>query len=158
MAFKSDVSAKQAFVERLLQNGYESAEVKAEPADVMAVKDGAVWYFEIKLTDHSDKCFGAATLTEWEQAFKDPEHFRFVVAIRDEAGSFEFRQFTPAEFLAFSTIPPFKVYFNIDFSGRARRESGKGGKRKPAIKLTRDNFAQMNKLFKSMRDEQERGV
>ena len=112
MAFKSDVTAKQEFINKLLREGYDSAEVKARPADIVAQKDGETWYFEIKLTDHSDKCFGAATLTEWEQAMKTPEHYRFVIAIRHEDGTFEFRQYTPEEFMRFSTIPPFKVYFN----------------------------------------------
>jgi hypothetical protein len=72
MAFKSDVEVKQKFIEKLLKEGFDTAEVKAKPADIMAQKNGVTWYYEIKLTDHDDTCFGAATLTEWEQALKTP--------------------------------------------------------------------------------------
>lgn len=150
MAFKSDITAKQAFIQKLLSEGFDSAEVKAQPSDIIAQKDGETWYFEIKLTDHQDTCFGAATLTEWEQAFKTPEHYRFVIAIRHTDGTFEFRQFTPSEFMQFSTIPPFKVYFNISLNGKKRR---KRSKRQPAIPLTEHTFTQMLQLFKQLRPE-----
>lgn len=150
MAFKSDVIAKQAFIQKLLSEGFDSAEVKAKPSDIVARKGGETWYFEIKLTDHQDTCFGAATLTEWEQAFKTPDHFRFVIAIRHVDGTFEFREYTPAEFMQFSTIPPFKVYFNISLDGKKRR---KHSKRQSAIPLTEHTFTQMLYLFQQMRPE-----
>lgn len=149
MAFKSDVLAKEAFVNKLLSEGFDSAEIKAQPADIIAQKDGVTWYFEIKLTDHADKCFGAATLTEWAQAFKKPDYYRFVVAIRNSEGKFTFRSYTPAEFMEFSTIPPFKVYFNIDFSGAKRSRNSK----KSAVALNEENFRMMNELFNKMRSE-----
>ena len=96
MAYKSDVEVKQKFIEKLLNEGFDTAEVKAKPADIVAQKGGVTWYYEIKLTDHTDQCFGAATLTEWEQALKTPEHYRFVIAIRHQDGEYEFREFTPA--------------------------------------------------------------
>lgn len=154
MAFKSDVTAKQEFINKLLREGYDSAEVKARPADIVAQKDGETWYFEIKLTDHSDKCFGAATLTEWEQAMKTPEHYRFVIAIRHEDGTFEFRQYTPEEFMRFSTIPPFKVYFNISLDGKQKRRGQKNSS--PAIRLREKSLQQMIQLYKDLRNEEER--
>ena len=150
MAYKSDIPAKQAFIEKLLAEGYDTAEVKARPADIIATRGGVTWYYEIKLTDHEDKCFGAATLTEWEQAFKTPETYRFVIAIRKPDQSFEFRIFTPSEFMQFSTIPPFKVYFNIALDGRKPQKTG--GKQS-AISLTEANFQEMNTLFKRMKEE-----
>jgi len=150
MAYKLDIPAKLAFIEKLLAEGYDTAEIKARPADIIATRGGVTWYYEIKLTDHEDRCFGAATLTEWEQAFKTPETYRFVIAIRKPDQSFEFRIFTPAEFMQFSTIPPFKVYFNIDLDGRHTRK--KGGKQS-AISLTEANFQKMNALFKRMKEE-----
>ena len=51
------------------------------------------------MTRHEDRYFGAATQTEWRQAFKDPAHFRFVVVIADEKDeNFRFIEYTPAEF------------------------------------------------------------
>ena len=67
------------------------------------------------MTRRTDTYFGAATATEWAQAFQDPDHYRFVIAQTDEnENEFKFLEFTPKEFMKASTIPPFKVYFNID--------------------------------------------
>ena len=144
---KSDVKAKTAFVEHLKERGFD-AKVVSKPADILAIKDGQTWYFEIKMTKRTDVYFGAATLTEWRQAIADPEHFRFVVAKTDEAeSSFEFLEYTPAEFMAFSTIPPFKVYFTINFDGGKR-------KTRNATNLTEENLRIMSACF----DEIKQGV
>ena len=152
MAFKSDVEVKQRFIEKLLSEGYDSAEVKAKPADIVACRGGVTWYYEIKLTDHTDKCFGAATLTEWEQALKTPENYRFVIAIRHKDGSYDFREYTPQEFMQFSTIPPFKVYFNINLDGKPQRKR-KGKRTISAIPMTEENLSHMLKVFQLMRPE-----
>lgn len=138
---KSDVAAKAAFLNELANRGFNAEVVKA-PADIKAVKDGQVWYFEIKMTKHTDRYFGAATMTEWAQAYKDPEHFRFVIAIDLGDGDWKFTEYTLWEFMEFSTIPPFKIYFNIDFTGKKR----KNGKSK-AVKLTKENFFNLFKAF-----------
>ena len=154
MAFKSDVTAKQAFIDKLLAEGYDSAVVTAKPSDIVAEKDGEKWYFEIKLTDHTDKCFGAATLTEWEKALESPDHYRFVIAIRHQDGSFEFREYTPTEFMRHSDIPPFKVYFNIPLDGRKPRRRSMS--KSPAIRLTESRLKRMLQLYKEMKSEEER--
>lgn len=139
---KSDVKAKTEFVKLLQERGFE-AKVVSSPADIMANKDGNTWYFEIKMTKRADVYFGAATLTEWKQAMANPEYFRFVVAKTDEAESaFEFIEYTPAEFMEFSTIPPFKVYFNIDFENTSKRKNTR-----KATKLTKENFKLMNECY-----------
>lgn len=149
MAFKSDVDAKQTFCKELVEKrGFQSAAPKGQPADIVAVKNGETWYYEIKLTDHADKCFGAATLTEWEQAFKTPERFRFVIAIRQD-GEYEFREYTPEEFLEFSSIPPFKIYFNIYLDGKPRRKSNT---KRSAIKFSKANFKDMISLFSKLKE------
>ena len=137
---KTDVKAKAAFVKHLQDNGFEAA-VVSKPADIVATKDGETWYFEIKMTKRTDVYFGAATLTEWKQAVTDPDHFRFVVAkTNEEESEFEFLEYTPEEFMKFSTIPPFKVYFNINFDGTVR-------KTKKATVLTNENLAVMSECF-----------
>jgi len=144
---KSDVKAKTEFVKILRERGFEAA-VVSSPADIKATKDGQTWYFEIKMTKRSDVYFGAATLTEWRQALADPEHFRFVVARTDEAEEeFEFIEYTPAEFMEFSTIPPFKVYFNIDFEKKHRKK----GRRK-ATRLTPENLELMSECFEEIKN------
>lgn len=141
---KSDVKAKAAFVKHLQDNGFEAA-VVSKPADIVATKDGETWYFEIKMTKRTDVYFGAATLTEWKQAVTDPDHFRFVVAkTNEEESEFEFLEYTPEEFMKFSTIPPFKVYFNINFDGTVR-------KTKKATALTNENLAIMSECFDKIR-------
>ena len=129
---KSDVSAKAAFVKELENRGFK-AEVVQAPADIRADKDGQTWYFEIKMTRHNDRYFGAATMTEWKQALTDPDHYRFVIAIDLGEGNWKFIEYTPAEFMEFSTIPPFKVYFNIDFTGK---RSSKASNKSKAVRLS----------------------
>ena len=140
---KSDVGAKSAYVNHLKSNGFE-ARVASKPADIIATKDGQTWYFEIKMTKRQDVYFGAAPLTEWQQAVADPDHFRFVVVKTNDAETeFEFIEYTPAEFMEFSTIPPFKIFFNIDFSGKVRKS-------KKAINLTADNLGEIGGCFKKI--------
>jgi hypothetical protein len=145
---KSDVAAKLAYVNKLNAEGYK-ARITGSPADVTAEKEGETWYFEIKMTHQEDRYFGAATQTEWAQAFKDPAHFRFVVAIADEADEhFRFIEYTPAEFMEFSTIPPFKVYFNIDFTGKPKRKSKR---EKKSVSLTEENFHRLNEAYNDLK-------
>ena len=144
---KSDVAAKNAYVRKLNAIGYD-AHVTGAPADITATKDGETWYFEIKMTRHEDRYFGAATLTEWRQAFRDPMHFRFVVAISDDTDSvFKFIEYTPDEFMSFSTIPPFKIFFNIDFAGKPKKVSRIGKKATP---LSLDNFRLLDACYEKL--------
>lgn len=147
---KSDVATKRAFCDELLLNrGYQKAEVTASPADITAVKDGVTWYFEIKMTKREDTYFGAATSTEWEQAFRDPDHYRFVIAITDnEEQVFRYLEFTPSEFMKACTIPPFKIYFNIDLEAGQPIESKH---RKDTVVLTEENFEVLNRAYKTLK-------
>lgn len=153
MNTKSDVRAKKAYVEKLEKSGYTNVAITASPSDIVAEKDGEKWYFEIKKTNHDDKYFGAATVTEWEQAIKTPERFRFVVAISTDGDeTFTFLEYTPEEFLSFSTIPPFKIFFNIDFSGKTHR-AVRNGRKKSAIRLSYDLVRQLVSFYNSLRTE-----
>jgi hypothetical protein len=100
------------------------------------------------MTEKSDSCFGAATLTEWKQAFKTPDRYRFVIAIKGDDDSFTFREYTPTEFLKYSTIPPFKVYFNINLQGESSR---KRRKKNGAVSFSEELFEKMLKLYKEMK-------
>lgn len=143
---KSDVLAKRAFIKELETRGFQ-ARVTGAPADITATRDGQTWYFEIKMTKRSDVYFGAATLTEWEQAMADPEHFRFVVAKTDEAeSSFEFIEYTPEEFMAFSTIPPFKIFFSIDLKDLTKKRNNRLAK-----KLTPENLVLMRECYEEIK-------
>ena len=65
---KSDVKAKEAYINFLLSHGFDEANVTARPADITARKNGETYYFEIKKTSKEKLYFGAATLTEWSEA------------------------------------------------------------------------------------------
>lgn len=143
---KSDVPAKAAYVKELKNRGFNTKVVNA-PADIEAIKDGQVWYFEIKTTKKSDRYFGAATMTEWKQAFEDPEHYRFVIAIDKGNENWEFIEFTPDELMELSTIPPFKVDFNIDVSNKDYKPK----RRSTTIRLSRDNFTIFSRAFYNLK-------
>lgn len=147
--YKSDVKAKKAFVSELNKRGFDDVQIVAAPSDIIAKKNGEKWFFEIKKTTHKDKYFGAATQTEWKQAFEDPDHFRFVIAMESDNDEFTFKEIKPSDFMEFSTIPPFKVYFNLDLSGKGlkKRRSSKS----TALKLTKDTFESLDKLYNELK-------
>ena len=146
---KSDVKAKAEYVEYLKANGYCNPKVIASPADITAEKNGDTWYFEIKKTSRKKKYFGAATLTEWIQALKDPDHFRFVVARETTEGTFAFSEYTPSEFMEVSSIPPFKVFFNIDF----RKMTQTSPRKSRAIRVTEERLHYLSKVFSDLKNK-----
>ena len=66
MAYKLDIPAKQAFIEKLLAEGYDTAEVKARPADIIATRGGVTWYYEI-ISDWGKLSENECTLQENER-------------------------------------------------------------------------------------------
>ena len=154
--FKSDKDAKAAFVQHLEEKGFTDVQIVKAPSDIIAMKDGVQWYFEIKMTTHSDKYFGAATFTEWEQAFNTPDTYRFVVAIKDANHpiGFEFIELTPEEMMKYSTIPPCKVYFNLDIpaiKGQTTVKKRMSNRESKAIKLTPESFAIVSEAFNKLK-------
>jgi hypothetical protein len=146
---KSDVEAKNAFTRELTGRGFESVRVTRQPADITAARGGEIYYFEVKYTGRIDSYFGAATLTEWEAALRHEDRYWFVVASKRD-GRWMFHEYTPAEFMEFSTIPPFKAYFNVDVN--LERDTRTRGATK-SIRLTRQRLQKMVDLFKSFRSE-----
>ena len=150
MSNKSDIRAKEAFRQHLVENqGFDTADIVSAPADIKAVKDNETWYFEIKKTT-KHKYFGAATETEWKQAFADPDHYRFVVALTDEKEeSFEWFVYTPMELLQVSTIPPFKINFNINLDIPVSEQ--KCSRRGTTIALSESIFHAISSTFERIR-------
>jgi len=146
---KSDVKAKEAFRKKLLERGFDSAEVTGSPADITACKGDQTYYFEIKYTAAAAKYFGAATLTEWEAAMKYESRYSFVVAM-NRNGEWGFHEYTPAEFMAFSSIPPFKIYFNVPVDAGKSTEASPG---KTRVQLTRERIVKMTELFQQFRSK-----
>jgi hypothetical protein len=113
------------------------------------VKDNETWYFEIKKTTKR-KYFGAATETEWKQAFADPDHYRFVVALTDETEEhFEWFVYTPMQMLQVSTIPPFKINFNINLDIPVSEQ--KCSRKDTTIALSESIFHAISSTFERIR-------
>ena len=108
---KSDVDAKKAYSEYLISQGYKNIKIISSPSDISAKKNGEVFYFEIKKTSNKEHYFGAATLTEWVGALENKSNYFFVVALSLGNQKWEFSEYTPEEFIKYSTIPPFKIFF-----------------------------------------------
>jgi hypothetical protein len=141
---KSDITAKEAYVIELQKNGYKAQIVKA-PADIKAEKDGQVWYYEVKMTTQSDKYFGGATMTEWKQALEDSDHYRFVIAIDLGDGTWDFREYTPSKLMEYSTIPPFKVYFNVSLTEEKPKK-----RKSNAVKMSQNNFSKLKEVYERL--------
>ena len=135
--------AKAFYVTKLNGLGFTDVEVISSPADITAYKNGIQWFFEIKATKKQDSCFGAATFTEWEQAFKTPDTFRFVIIkISEDEKCFESLEFTPDEFMKYSSIPPIKVFFNINFKSMS-------GKKK--TNMSKESFELLSNTYKKLK-------
>ena len=156
ISYKSDSDAKSAFMRNLENRGYTDVKPAKVPSDIKAKKDGVQWYFEIKKTSKTDQYFGAATLTEWEQAFKTPDTYRFVIAIANDkvVNGFEFIELTPAQMMEYSTIPPFKIFFNLDLNvikGKITNKKKNSNRKNTAIRLTVKTFSILRDSFCNLR-------
>src|SRR3989338_2924588 len=150
MIDKSDKKAKEAFAEELKNRGYVGIKIVREPADIIAHKDGQKYFFEIKKTSVGKEYFGAATLTEWRSAYANPNNYFFVIC-HEVQESFSFAIYTPEEFERFSTIPPFKIFFNIPVNGSEKSIVKR--RNKSAIRLTKNNLDQLDKLFVALKEK-----
>ena len=144
---KSDVLAKFEYVKILISEGYNNARVTKSPSDIQATKNGMDFYFEIKYTTKDKKYFGAATLTEWQAAIQHPNTYFFIVALLKE-NKWVFTKYSPYEFMEFSTIPPFKVFFNIPDTTTKSLPINKETK---SVKLSTDNINEMVSFYESMK-------
>ena len=141
---KSDVLAKAQYIKVLNKKGFTDARVTSSPSDIQAEKNGVTHYFEIKYTTKSKKYFGAATLTEWQHALENPDTYFFVIALLED-GQWFFTEYSVEEFMAFSNIPPFKIFFNIpDTKTKVVYQK----KLTKSVKLNRQRIQQMIDLFK----------
>ena len=144
---KSDNKAKNAYKKYLEKKGFYDVKIVSSPSDIIAKKGGKIYYFEVKMTKRKRIYFGAATLTEWMQAFKTPDNFKFIIAItNDNEDSFDFIEYTPKEFMEYATIPPFKIYFNVNLKDKTLLK-----KRRSAIPLTKKTMKLLTNLFEKLK-------
>ncbi len=144
---KSDVAAKSAFIQALILEGFSEARVASTPTDIVARKNGVTWHFEVKFTRAFGHCFGAATLTEWAAAASDPDHFEFVIAYEIER-KWHFDRYAPDEFMAFSSVPPYKIYFNVPIGKKPVAIKTRLSKR---IHLTKARLKLLSRQFDELR-------
>ena len=149
-ARRDDRDAKAAFVHVLDGRGYLSR-VTSQPADITAIRDGVTHYFEIKKTSASGSYFGAATLTEWRAAIEFEDRFTFVVAIRDRDAGWVFQEYTPTEFMTFSSIPPFKIFFHLPMGGTKPPPKARVGR--AAVRLTRERLGDLFQAYARLRTD-----
>lgn len=146
----SDKKAKVAFVQELIDREYSNVKIIREPADIVAQMNGERFFFEIKKTSADKEYFGAATLTEWRSAYENPDNYFFVVC-HEVQSSFSFAIYSPKEFEKFSTIPPFKIFFNIPVNGKNKAIQSRGNK--SAIRLTKNRLKKLDELFSRLKEE-----
>lgn len=142
---RSDIRAKQAYVEYLMEHGYVDVQIVNSPVDIIAYKNGHKYFFEIKATKRKNSYFGAATFTEWECALTNKDFFKFVI-VKETGADCIFYEFTPEEFMKYSTIPPIKVYFNIDLN-----KKNKTNKNSSALKMSEEAFFELNNVYQKLK-------
>lgn len=101
----------------LENHGYSDVAITNSPTDLKGKKDGKDVNIEIKWTS-KQKYFGAATFTEWRPTLKG-EQVEFIVVKGSDSEDFDswkYYTFSSEEFSKYSTIPPFKVNFNINLA------------------------------------------
>ena len=134
-----------------LQNeGYTNVEQINHPVDLCANKGGRKFWIEVKYTGKEESYFGAATTTEWECALDNPNTFFFLIAKKpggvEENSFWDFELITPEEFIKYSTIVPFKIYFTLPLS-RPRSPPN----RRSAIQATEQNLRASINFLKTLR-------
>ncbi len=145
---KSDVKAKEAYVKVLAEEGFKDIEIISTPTDISASKNGTKYFFELKFTNQTEKYFGAATLTEWECAINNLENFFFVIC-RIEKNKWLFDKFSPKEFIGYSTIPPFKIFFDVDLKNFHKKKT----KETKSVKANFDNLNELVKVYDKLRSK-----
>ena len=140
---KSDVEAKSAFLTLLRSRGYENPRVCAKPGDIIANRNSEVHYFELKFTRKTNRYFGAATLTEWMAGISFMERYTFVVAYCLDH-EWKCDEYSVDEFMAISSIPPFKIFFRAQVPKADRIALKMQSKQ---VSLTLDRLAAMSELY-----------
>jgi hypothetical protein len=145
---KSDVEAKKAFAQELEKENFQDIKITSTPTDISASKEGNKYFFELKFTNQKDKYFGAATLTEWKCAINNLDNFFFVIC-RLQENKWIFNRFSPKEFIEYSTIPPFKVFFNVDLKDFDKKKSDET----KALKATFSNLEELVNFYKELKNK-----
>ena len=156
--------AKAKFKEYLREEGYTEIKQINHPTDFEAYKNGIHYYFELKMTSKRDGVyFGAASITEWNAGLGDNNsELRFVIAqskdeTNDENTTFDFEPITIKTLIPYSTIPPFKINFNLPLDKNKREETMTSTRRQnKAVQLSKDLVNPLYKLHEALKDDEKR--
>ena len=107
---------------------------------------------EIKKTSNKEHYFGAATLTEWVCALENKSNYFFVVALSLGNQKWEFTEYTPEEFIKYSTIPPFKIFFRVPIS---EKEKSKKRRNISAVTVSEDKINKLKKVYDELKRDQD---
>lgn len=139
---------------------YSSVEISHHPTDIIGVsKNGESTHVEVKMTGKDDY-FGAATMTEWGVVSRKDSILKFVIARKDDTNKYGYRFYMiDAEtFYEISTVPPFKINFNIKESDYSDDKSTlffnqKRKRRKGTIELNKSIVCLMGDIYELLKEQ-----
>ena len=121
---------------------------KKDGADAIAKdENGNIHYFVLKTTEKkkTKKYFGAITLTKWQCYLEHKDFFHILVfddKIKENDGVVEY---SAEELMRESTIPPFKINFNIDYKKEKNEKATK------SVRLTEERLHTLVKMFNELK-------
>lgn len=99
---------------------------KTRAIECIVNEKGETHYYKIKATAQEETYFGAIPLTAWKVAAEKPDNFTFVIAIyNSKTDRFKFIRKSPEELLAVSSVPPFKIDFNLNLASKSKQTKQK---------------------------------
>lgn len=156
---RSDINAVEQCKKWLEETqNYTSVEISHHPTDIEGVDpNGKTVHIEVKMTGKDDY-FGAATITEWGVVLDDI--LKFVIARKDDTNKYGYRFYMieAEEFYQISTVPPFKINFNIKESDYSNEKSilslnRKRKRRKGTIELNESIVRVMRDIYELLQDK-----
>ena len=99
---------------------------KTRAIECIVNEKGETHYYKIKATAQEETYFGAIPLTAWKVAAEKPDNFTFVIAIyNSKTDRFNFIKKSPLDLLAVSSVPPFKIDFNLNLASKSKQTKQK---------------------------------
>lgn len=161
---RSDKYAIEKCIKWLKRKKYTKVKKISHPTDIEAYKGDIHYFIELKMTTTKKPVyFGATSITEWIDDSKK-EKLLFVIAKSKDGTNgpktkFKFHQCTPEHFLMVSTVPPFKINFNISLSNKAKNNDVTKENKSPkssAIHPDAKLISSLKKLHEALKDTKKR--
>lgn len=98
-------------------------------------------------------CPPARRCFAWRAAYANPDTYFFVVC-KENGDKFDFIRYSPEEFEKFSTIPPFKIFFNVPLDGAQKTRNGR--KAISAVRLSEEKLRILDEVFSGLKMKEEK--